>query len=63
MVLTDDQSNPAKWPTGNNMRAHMRQLVGDAQPGDSLIFHFSGESEVSTSLSDSPVTFPSYCTK
>lgn len=41
-VLTDDQSDPAKWPTGNNMRAHMRQLVANAQPGDSLVFHFSG---------------------
>lgn len=43
-MLTDDQSDPAKWPTGNNMRAHMQRLVGNAQPGDSLIFHFSGES-------------------
>ena len=59
-MLTDDQSNPARWPTGNIMRAHMRQLVGDAQPGDSLVFHFSGELGTSrTVIHPFPVTSPS----
>lgn len=42
-ILLDDSSDPDKWPTGNNMRHHMRQLVAGAQSGDSLLFHFSGQ--------------------
>ena len=41
-MLTDDQNAPAAWPTKANMLANMRRLVGDARPGDSLIFHYSG---------------------
>lgn len=41
-MLLDDSPNSSMWPTGANMRAHMQRLVGGAQPGDSLIFHFSG---------------------
>ena len=43
-MLLDDASDPNAWPTGNNMRHHMRQLVANAQHGDSLLFHFSGGS-------------------
>ena len=42
-ILLDDSSDPNLWPTGNNMRYHMRQLVNGAQSGDSLLFHFSGQ--------------------
>ena len=42
-VLTDDQGSPACWPTKANMFEGFRWLVGDARPGDSLVFHFSGE--------------------
>ena len=42
-ILLDDSSDPNAWPTGNNMRHHMRQLVTGAQSGDSLLFHFSGQ--------------------
>ena len=42
-VLLDDSSDPNLWPTGNNMRYHMRELVNGAQSGDSLLFHFSGQ--------------------
>jgi hypothetical protein len=42
-MLLDDSSEPNAWPTGNNMRYHMQQLVAGAQSGDSLLFHFSGE--------------------
>lgn len=41
-MLTDDQANPAKWPTRGNMIMAMQQLVAGAQPGDSLFFHYSG---------------------
>lgn len=41
-ILLDDSPDPNAWPTGNNMRYHMRQLVAGAQSGDSLLFHFSG---------------------
>lgn len=41
-MLTDDQSQPAAWPTKQNMIANMQRLVGEARPGDSLIFHYSG---------------------
>ena len=43
IMLLDDSADPNAWPTGNNMRYHMRQLVAGAQSGDSLLFHFSGE--------------------
>lgn len=43
-MLTDDQPNPAKWPTRANMVMAMQQLVAGAQPGDSLFFHYSGKS-------------------
>jgi hypothetical protein len=43
MLLTDDQSDPQKWPTRANMIYQMQMLVWDLRPGDSLFFHFSGE--------------------
>ncbi|XP_047045558.1 metacaspase-4-like [Lolium rigidum] len=40
-VLADaDQSTPP--PTGANIRLELERLVGDAQPGDTLFFHYSG---------------------
>ncbi len=39
-VLRDD--NPSMMPTRANMLHHMQMLTGQAQPGDSLFFHFSG---------------------
>jgi hypothetical protein len=41
-MLLDDSPSSSMWPTGANMRAHMQRLVAGAQPGDSLVFHFSG---------------------
>jgi hypothetical protein len=41
-MLTDDQPNPAAWPTHANMVAQMQRLVSGACAGDSLLFHFSG---------------------
>ncbi|KAJ1396507.1 Caspase-like domain superfamily [Sesbania bispinosa] len=43
-MLTDDpdERNPLRIPTKYNMRMAMRWLVEGCQPGDSLVFHFSG---------------------
>ncbi|KAG9120315.1 Ca(2+)-dependent cysteine protease [Ceratobasidium sp. 392] len=40
--LTDDTSNPRQKPTKANIIAAMQWLVKDAQPNDSLFFHYSG---------------------
>jgi len=41
-ILTDDPHFSDAAPTGQNIIAAMRWLVMDAQPGDSLFFHYSG---------------------
>ena len=41
-MLTDDASWPGAWPTRAKMLWHMQALVAGLQPGDSLVFHFSG---------------------
>jgi len=40
--LTDDQNDPNFLPTRSNILRASRWLVQEAQPGDSLVFHFSG---------------------
>ncbi|KAK9454931.1 Metacaspase-1A [Dipodascopsis uninucleata] len=42
VILTDDQTNPRSIPTKQNMYRAMQWLVKDAQPHDSLFFHYSG---------------------
>ncbi|PBK87185.1 peptidase C14 [Armillaria gallica] len=42
VMLTDDSTNPRSQPTRKNMLDGMRWLVKDAQPHDSLFFHYSG---------------------
>ncbi|KAF4591056.1 Ca(2+)-dependent cysteine protease [Pleurotus pulmonarius] len=42
VVLTDDATNPRQLPTRDNMIRAMGWLVRDAQPNDSLFFHYSG---------------------
>ncbi|KAF3936858.1 Metacaspase-1A [Dactylella cylindrospora] len=42
VILTDDQSNPLSIPKRDNILRAMKWLVQDAQPNDSLFFHFSG---------------------
>jgi hypothetical protein len=42
VVLTDDQQDPRFQPTKQNILNAMGWLVKDAQPGDSLFFHYSG---------------------
>ncbi|XP_068639064.1 metacaspase-1-like [Aristolochia californica] len=42
LVLSEDEKNPLQIPTKQNIRNAMRWLVQGCQPGDSLVFHFSG---------------------
>lgn len=42
VLLTDDQQNPMSQPTKVNILRAMHWLVKDAQPNDSLFFHYSG---------------------
>ncbi|GLB36836.1 putative caspase domain containing protein [Lyophyllum shimeji] len=42
VILTDDSKNPRQQPTRQNMLDAMRWLVKNAQPNDSLFFHYSG---------------------
>lgn len=42
VILTDDQSEPVRWPTRDNILRAMQWLVKDARPNDSLVFHYSG---------------------
>jgi len=42
VILTDDQQNPMSQPTKQNILKAMHWLVKDAQPNDSLFFHYSG---------------------
>jgi metacaspase-1 len=44
VILTDDQQNPMSQPTKANIYRAMHWLVNDAQPNDSLFFHYSGMS-------------------
>ncbi|KAK4792508.1 hypothetical protein SAY86_022943 [Trapa natans] len=42
LLLTEEESDPYRRPTRQNMINAMRWLVQGCQPGDSLVFHFSG---------------------
>ncbi|KAI9176563.1 hypothetical protein LWI28_004338 [Acer negundo] len=42
LMLTDEETNPLRIPTKQNIRLAMRWLVQGCQSGDSLVFHFSG---------------------
>ncbi|KAK4739762.1 hypothetical protein R3W88_003459 [Solanum pinnatisectum] len=42
VVLTEDEKDPYKYPTKANIRSALRWLVQGCQPGDSLVFHYSG---------------------
>ncbi|KAJ3044110.1 Ca(2+)-dependent cysteine protease [Rhizophlyctis rosea] len=42
LVLTDDQKDPTRIPTRQNITNAMRWLVAGAAPGDAFFLHFSG---------------------
>lgn len=42
IMLTEEETDPYKIPTKANMRMALYWLVQGCQPGDSLVFHYSG---------------------
>ena len=50
VILTDDQNQNARIPTKENIFRAMQWLVKDAQPNDSLVFHYSGHGGVTEDL-------------
>lgn len=42
VVAAEEEKDPYKIPTKHNIRMAMYWLVQGCQPGDSLVFHFSG---------------------
>lgn len=38
-ILTDDQSDPSRMPSHQNIVNGMRWLVSGVEPGDRLFFH------------------------
>ncbi|MBA0586551.1 metacaspase-3 [Gossypium raimondii] len=45
LMLTEDEKDPYKIPTKQNIRKGLKWLVYGCQPGDSLVFHFSGHGD------------------
>eukprot|EP00262_Sarcandra_glabra_P009976 TRINITY_DN24818_c0_g1_i1.p1 TRINITY_DN24818_c0_g1~~TRINITY_DN24818_c0_g1_i1.p1 ORF type:complete len:365 (+),score=35.67 TRINITY_DN24818_c0_g1_i1:173-1267(+) len=42
IMLTEEETDPFKVPTKHNLRMALYWLVQGCQPGDSLVFHYSG---------------------
>ncbi|GMH21632.1 hypothetical protein Nepgr_023474 [Nepenthes gracilis] len=42
LMLTEEETDPYRIPTKYNIRMAMAWLVAGCQPGDSLVFHYSG---------------------
>ncbi|XP_058086586.1 metacaspase-1-like [Magnolia sinica] len=42
LLLTEEERDPYRIPTKQNIRMALRWLVMGCQPGDSLVFHYSG---------------------
>jgi len=42
IILTEDETDSKRIPTKRNIQRWMCWLVQDCQPGDSLVFHYSG---------------------
>ncbi|CAA7038961.1 unnamed protein product [Microthlaspi erraticum] len=42
LMLTEEEKDPSRWPTKNNIKMAMHWLVLGCKAGDSLVFHFSG---------------------
>ncbi|XP_042509804.1 metacaspase-1-like isoform X2 [Macadamia integrifolia] len=42
IMLTEDETDPYRIPTKQNLRMALYWLVQGCQPGDSLVFHYSG---------------------
>ncbi|KAL0917499.1 hypothetical protein M5K25_012564 [Dendrobium thyrsiflorum] len=55
LILTEEERDPTRVPTKENIRAAMRWLVWGNQLGDSLVFHFSGHGSQKLDLSGDEV--------
>ncbi|KAJ4953676.1 hypothetical protein NE237_030508 [Protea cynaroides] len=42
LVLTEDEQRPERIPTKRNIQMALQWLIRGCQPGDSLVFHYSG---------------------
>ncbi|GAB4862002.1 Metacaspase-1 [Ancistrocladus abbreviatus] len=42
LMLTEEETDPYRIPTKHNLRMALQWLVVGCQPGDSLVFHYSG---------------------
>ncbi|XP_072988949.1 metacaspase-1 [Typha latifolia] len=42
IMLTEEETDPDKIPTKHNLRMALYWLIQGCQPGDSLVFHYSG---------------------
>ncbi|KAJ4716881.1 metacaspase 1 [Melia azedarach] len=51
----EEEANPGMIPTKQNLRAALRWLVRDCQPGDSLLFHYSGHGSTQNDLNNDEV--------
>jgi len=56
LYLTDEQTDPNKKPTYNNIIEGMKWLVQGAKSGDSLFFHYSGHGGTARDNSDTDET-------
>jgi hypothetical protein len=50
VILTDDERDPRRIPTRDNILNAMAWLVRDARPNDSLVFHYLGHGGVTEDL-------------
>ncbi|CAN6284503.1 unnamed protein product [Urochloa humidicola] len=55
LELTENESDPSKVPTRENLVRAMRWLVEGCEGGDSLVFHFSGHGVQKLDLEDDEV--------
>ncbi|XP_020593056.1 metacaspase-1-like [Phalaenopsis equestris] len=55
LVLTEEERDPRRIPTKENIRAAIRWLVWGNRHGDSLVFHFSGHGSQKLDLSGDEV--------
>ncbi|XP_023635687.1 metacaspase-2 isoform X2 [Capsella rubella] len=55
ILMLNEESDPLRWPTKNNITMAMHWLVLSCKPGDSLVFHFSGHGNNQTDYNDDEI--------
>lgn len=58
LIDEDPNADPSKLPTGANIKNSLKQLVAASQPGDVLVFHFSGHGTQVRSRAWTPASAP-----